>query len=159
LQPTSLSSAFGRALAVAAECLLRWADVTDAFIGSRVCIQYDDQNESFARYLPVEGTVSRRCTATAGPTDWYLIDLAVPIDYAGDASPSGQLKQGVFPQVLVRSRWKDVRLDMDAEFSVFLLLVRNDQRVPADPIDIEEFSHVCWARCRILAAPSQDGAA
>jgi len=126
--------------------------MADEFIGSRVRLEYDDQNESFSAYLPVEGVVSRRCAATTGPDDWYLVDLTEPIDYQHQISPHFQFKRLIIPRVLIRSRWSGMPLRRDTEPSVFLLLVANDQDVSTDPLDIAEFTHVCWARCHSLHA-------
>ena len=41
----------------------RQAAMPETLLGSRVRLEYDDQNESFSRYLPVEGTISHRCVA------------------------------------------------------------------------------------------------
>ena len=126
--------------------------MVDTLVARRVRIHYDDQAESFAAYLPVEGIVSRRCASTAGPTDWYLIDLSRPLEYERGLAESSQLERLTIRQVLVRSRWPGMPLRHDTEPSVFLLLVRDDQEVPHDPIAIGEFIHVCWARCKILDA-------
>jgi hypothetical protein len=124
--------------------------MTDAFVGSQVCLEYDDQNESFASYLPIEGSVSRRCTASTGPTDWYLVELHRPIDYQHQIGPHYQFKRLIIPRVLIRSRWVGEPLGPDREPSVFLLLVSEDQDVPEGALTIDEYIHVCWARCRVL---------
>ena len=126
--------------------------MTDAFIGSSVRLEYHDQNESFANYLPIDGTVSRRCTATTGPTDWYLVELREPIDYQHHVGPGYQFKRLIIPQVLIRSRWSGEPLGPHTEPSVFLLLVSETQEVPQGPLAIDEFIHICWARCRVSHA-------
>jgi len=130
--------------------------VTDALIGSRINIAYDDQNEAFASYLPVDGTVSRRCAALTGPTDWYLVDLDEPINYQHATSSLGPFSPLIIPRVLVRSRWSEVPLGAtDAEPSAFLLLVRDDQKILSDPLTVQHFLHICWVRCRVLLAKEQ----
>jgi hypothetical protein len=129
------------------------ADVTDALIGSRIHIAYDDQNEAFASYLPVDGTVSRRCTASTGPTDWYLVDLDEAIHYQHATSPPGPFSRLIVSSVLVRSRWNEVPLGAaNTEPSAFLLLVRDDQKILSDPLTVQDFLHVCWVRCRVRPA-------
>ena len=124
----------------------------DAFVGSQVRLEYYDQNESFASYLPIDGTVSRRCTADTGPTDWYLIELRRPIDYQHQVGPYYQLTRLIIPRVLIRSRWVGEPLGPNTEPSVFLLLVSEDQDVPQGPLAIDAYIHVCWARCRVITA-------
>ena len=126
--------------------------MTDALVGSQVRLDYDDQNESFASYLPVEGTVTRRCKASTGPTDWYLVALERPIDYQHQIGPHYQFKRLMIPQVLIRSRWANEPLGPDSDASVFLVLVSDDQDIPQGPLDIEAYMHVCWARCRVQHA-------
>jgi hypothetical protein len=54
-------------------------------VGRRVRLDSYDQDESF---LPVGGTVRRRCATTTGIDDWYLVDLAEPIELSASSSPS-----------------------------------------------------------------------
>lgn len=125
--------------------------MTDAFVGTRVRLEYFDHNESFAPLLPVEGTVTRRCRSTAGMDDWYLVELAHPIDYQHRIGPHFQFERVVASRVLVRSRWADEPLGPDSEPSVFLLLVREAQAIGDDPLVVDDFIHACWARCRPLS--------
>jgi hypothetical protein len=57
----------------------------------------------------------------------------------------------VIRQVLIRSRWAGVPLGTDTQPSVFLLLVREGQTVAEEQIAIEDFVHICWARCTVVA--------
>jgi hypothetical protein len=120
----------------------------ETLLGSRIRLEYDDQNESFARYLPVEGTISRRCIAAAGPEDWFVVELDEPIDYQGEVGP--ELQRIVVPRVLIRSRWPSVPIGRGASPSVFLLLARQSQELAEQGLIIDDFIHVCWARCRVL---------
>lgn len=123
-----------------------------AFVGCRVRLDYHDHGESFARHLPVEGTVSRRCTASTGPDDWYLVELDEPIDFQHPTGPHYRFERLVVPRVLIRSRFAGEPLGPDSEPSVFLLLVGEGQEVPEGPLEIDAYVHVCWARCRVLQA-------
>ncbi len=46
-------------------------------IGEKVRIEYADQNEMFARCLPVEGIAFKRLTDQYGSDDWFVVDLGV----------------------------------------------------------------------------------
>jgi hypothetical protein len=123
-----------------------------AMVGSRVRLEYEDQNESFEIHLPVEGTVSRRCTATTGPDDWYLVELDEPIEYQHEVGPKFHFVRLVVPKVLIRSRWEGVPISPTTSPSVFLVLVHEDQTLPDKSVVIEDLIHVCWARCTVAAA-------
>ena len=104
-------------------------------IGSRVHLEYFDQNETFARQLPREGTVLRRVTSRDGADDWFLIELGKSVEWDGRA----------YHHVLVRSRWMGYPLGGPEPTSVFLLLVADPQVVGADPVALEQFPHIAWA--------------
>jgi hypothetical protein len=124
----------------------------EILLGQRVRLEYDDQNESFARHLPVEGTISRRCIAAAGSDDWLLVELDAPIDYEPDAGPGARIERLAVARVLIRSRWSEMPVGPGASPSVFLLLVRPSQEVPESGLIIGDFIHACWARCHVLRA-------
>ena len=121
-------------------------------IGHRVRLEYDDQNESFARHLPVEGTISHRCTESTGPEDWFLVELDEPIDYQHEVAPRSQSQRLIAPRVLIRSRWTGLPIGPGASPSVFLLLVQQSQEVSEYGLIIDDFVHACWARCHVLPA-------
>jgi hypothetical protein len=121
----------------------------EELLGTRVRLEYDDHNESFSTYLPVEGVVSKRCTATAGPDDWYLVDLDKPIDYQHKVGPHSQFKRLIIPRVLIRSRWVGVPIARGASSSVFLLLVAEQQSVHSNALATDDFIYACWARCHV----------
>jgi len=119
-------------------------------IGHRVRLEYDDQNESFARHLPIEGTISLRCTESTGPNDWLLVELDELIDCEHEVGPSSQVQRLIIPRVLIRSRWADMPIAPGASPSVFLLLVRQFQEVSESGLIVDDFIHACWARCHVL---------
>jgi hypothetical protein len=119
-------------------------------VGHRVRLEYDDQNASFARRLPVEGTISRRCIAATGSEDWFLVELDEPIDYPHEAGPGSQLQRFAVAHVLIRSRWTSMPIGPGASPSVFLLLVQQSQEVSESGLIIDDFIHACWARCHVL---------
>jgi hypothetical protein len=130
----------------------RQVTMPEIAIGDRVRLEYDDQNDSFARHLPIEGRISRRCTASAGPDDWLLVDLDEPIDYEREVEPGSQLQRLIVPRVLIRSRWPDMPIGPGASPSVFLLLVERSQEASESGLVIDDFLHACWARCHVLPA-------
>lgn len=123
--------------------------MTDALIGARVRIDYDDQNESFATYLPAFGSVTERCTATTGPDDWYLVELEKPLDYQHQTGPHFEFTRLDISRVLVRSRWLGESLSPTTSPSVFLLLVSDDQVVDPKCLNVDDYIFICWAHCRV----------
>jgi hypothetical protein len=124
----------------------------DIPIGSRVRLEYDDQNESFARCLPVEGTISHLCFTAIGPDDWFLVELDQPIDYQHEVGPRFDSQRLLVTRVLIRSRWANMPIGPGVSPSVFVLLVQQSQEVPEYGLVIDDFIHVCWARCHVLPA-------
>lgn len=124
----------------------------EAAIGRRVRLEYEDQNESFARHLPVEGRISRRCTESTGPEDWLLVQLDGPIEYQREVDPGSQSERLTVQRVLIRSRWADMPIGPGVSPSVFLLLVRQSQEVSESGLIVDDFIHACWARCHVLPA-------
>jgi hypothetical protein len=124
----------------------------DAPIGRRVRLEYEDQNESFARHLPVEGTIAGRCIASPGSEDWLVVELDAAIDYQHDTGVGSQPRSLAVARVLIRSRWASMPVAPGASTSVFLLLVEPSQEVPESGLIIDDFIHACWARCHVLQA-------
>jgi hypothetical protein len=121
----------------------------DEVVGSRVRLEYFDQNEAFASYLPVSGRVSKRCVTADGPDDWYLVELDEPLDYQLKVGPKSQFRRIIVPRVLIRSRLHGEPISRETSPSVFLLLVGDGQDVPAQGVSVEDYIHVCWARCYV----------
>ena len=117
----------------------------------RVQLDYYDNNESFAQHLPVLGSVREQCVSDNGTSGWYLVNLDLPINFQ-HCDPDGR-SHGLLSvsRVLIRSRWLDEPIEAGREPSVFLLLVRENQSVNCNSIHVEDYIHICWARCRILA--------
>jgi len=122
-------------------------------IGHRVRIEYHDQNDSFAKLLPIEGTVSRRCSTMNGIDDWYLVDLDRPIAYQEQIGAHFQFRLTNAARVLIRSRWQDVPIALGAAPSVFLRLVPEGRAVSLDSIDVESYPFVCWCIATVRHAP------
>ena len=115
-------------------------------IGTRIKIEYDDQNEKFAFLLPRHGTIIRQLRAEHGVVDWFLIKLEIPFDYQVRGPDSFSFTSLHCENILIRSRWKGHPIG-EVETSVFILLIPDETQLNNEPIKIEQFYHVAWGMC------------
>jgi len=118
-----------------------------SIIGSRVKIDYYDQNEKLVSLLPRRGIVTRQLQAEGGVDDWFLIRLDIPFDYPIKSPDGFSFTYLHCEDILVRSRWKKHRIGGNKPTSVFILLIQDEKQLLNDPIDIEKFYHVAWGMC------------
>jgi hypothetical protein len=121
----------------------------------RLRIEYADQNDAFARFLPRAGRVLSQLSTTDGIADWFLVELDEPFDY--------QLARGAFPgrgwrvaritHFLVRSRWLGHKIGDADPPSVFIVIVEEGAAPLASPIALDKYLHVAWGMCHV----EQDG--
>ena len=117
-------------------------------IGTRLKVEYFDQNDHFALQLPRYGIITRQLQAEHGVNDWFLLTLDEPFDYQFKSQGSFTLEQLHCEQILIRSRWKDHRVGDKTPTSVFILLIRDEEYLNKEPIQIEKFYHVAWGMSR-----------
>ena len=98
----------------------------------RLRLEYYDQNEKFAKLLPLDGTVER-IVFSADKTRWALFHLMSQIEYDGQ----------FFDDLLLRSRWKAKEIDDPEGTSVFICLVDDSLRV-TDGFNKDDFPLVAW---------------
>ncbi len=104
----------------------------------RLRLDYFDQNERFAKLLPVDGTVVR-ALESGGGGKWALFQLDIPVTYEGIS----------YQYFLLRSRWRSMEIGGKEPTSVFILLVRNQDEVQ-DGFDVHSFPHVAWGMTQVL---------
>ena len=88
-------------------------------------VEYSDQNESFARFLPRVGQVVRDFSDNVGNGGWYLLELNQPFDYQVKVGDPFQFRGTTITHFLIRSRWQGHALGGSEPVSVFVLLVEN----------------------------------
>ena len=74
----------------------------------RLWLEYYDQNESFAKVLPKEGTGDRKLKSLDG-NDWILFRLDTPAEFEGNS----------YEHFLLRSRWRGFKVGGREPTSVF----------------------------------------
>jgi hypothetical protein len=108
-------------------------------IGSELRVGYFDQNEDFARFLPVTGMVTQQLAMEGGASDWLVLKLETPIKYH---KPSHQRGHDVI-HLLIRSRWEGHSIGCD-QTSVFILLDTEQVVGTKNSYVDADFLHVCW---------------
>ena len=104
----------------------------------RLRLDYYDHNETFAKVLPVDGTIARRLQ-TKGGSQWVLFQLDAPATYEGVS----------YQYFLLRSRWRNMGIEGREPTSVFILIVR-DEHDAQDGFDVHSFPHVAWGMTQVL---------
>jgi hypothetical protein len=116
---------------------------TDAVIGMRLRIEYADQNESFAPFLPRTGTIIRRCVTTAGDENWFHLLLDAGFKFQAQLENPFRFRLIDCTEFLIQSRHLGKDIGQAEPTHVFIVLVSSEQRV-VDPIDLHEFYHAAW---------------
>ena len=120
---------------------------TKSILGTRVRLEYFDQNESFASVLPRQGVIARQLRAAQGVDDWFAVDLDEPFDYQIKFGEPFRFRLLHCECVLVRSRWQGYRIGEVEPTSVFILLIPDRALLMEEPIRLEDFHHVAWGMC------------
>jgi hypothetical protein len=92
-------------------------------IGSKIKIEYFDQNESFKEFLPRTGEVIQQLTDEYDNKNWFLVKLDAPFEYQLKTGDYFQFKLIKCKKLLIRSRIKDEEIDSSGGTSVFILLI------------------------------------
>ena len=106
----------------------------------KIRLEYFDQNESFARELPVSGT-AQEVAARNGEGTWHLLSLERPVAYGG----------AKYDRLLITSRWAGHSVGESEPTSVFVRLVPPGQEV-APGFAIEGFPGVAWGMAHAIDA-------
>ncbi|MFH1692093.1 MAG: hypothetical protein ABIC68_05970 [Candidatus Omnitrophota bacterium] len=119
-------------------------------INSRVKIDYFDQNESFAQFLPRTGTVIKRLTDEYKNDNWFLIKLDEPFDYQWKTGENFQFKLINIDKFLIRSRIKNEEINSQDGTSVFMMFIPDESKLSDMPIKINDYVQVAWGYVKIL---------
>jgi len=111
-------------------------------IGSELCVGYSDQNESFASFMPLCGTVLRQITIQDWGTDWLVLLLNEPFDYQTFSPQHGYRGHSV-SHILIRARWASHPIGGE-QASVFVLLDIGHVLDAKSSYIASDFFHACW---------------
>ena len=117
---------------------------------TRFLVEYSDQNEGFAQFLPRAGQVIRDFSDTSGNSGWYLLELDQPFEYQTKVGETYQFRGTTITHFLIRSRSQGHALGGPEPASVFVLLVENGSVPTHGPIDVKHYFHAAWGMCRAL---------
>ena len=117
---------------------------------TRVRIEYADHNESFARLLPVLGTIVARFSDVVDDGAWFLVHLNEPIQYQLSESESSEFRLASFSAFLIRSRWVEQRVGDPGEIQVFIRVVEEGEHPDGDSINPDDFIHIAWGKCIVV---------
>ena len=118
-----------------------------SLVGTRLRIEYFDQNDSFATFLPRLGTIVRQVAGEKKVKDWSLVELDEPFEYQIQNQNSFTSTLLNCEYFLIRSRWKGYKIGDDEPTSVFILLIKDFSLLKNEPIKVEQFYHVAWGMC------------
>jgi len=118
----------------------------------RLQIEYLDQNEAFAQYLPRAGTVRRELRSESGAGPWFLVDLDEPLECQLKVGDPFRFRLARVNAFLIRSRWDGKGVEDPEGTSVFILLVEESQHPSTDVIDPGAYVHIAWGMSRRLPA-------
>ena len=113
----------------------------------RVRVEYYDQNEAFAPFLPRSGSLVRQCADVHGNQDWFLLELDEPFDYQLKVGEPFRFRLVHVGHFLLRSRWAGYAVGAPEPTAVFVLLVDESQAEVPDPLDPASYVHIAWGTC------------
>jgi hypothetical protein len=118
----------------------------------RLRVEYFDQNEEFAPYLPRVGVVSRVFKDSSGVGEWLLLDLEEPLEYQLKVGEPFQFRLARVDAFLIRSRWQDKEVGDSDGTSVFILLVEEGRHPVNGEINPESYVRIAWGMCGLVPA-------
>lgn len=116
----------------------------------KINIGYQDQNESFAKFLPRNGQIIQQLTDEYGNSDWFLVKLDESFEYQLKTGDNSQFKLISCDKFLIRSRWKNQRVDSQEGTSVFIMLIPDELKLMNTPIRIDDYVHIAWGYAKLI---------
>ena len=113
----------------------------------RLRVEYADQSESFARYLPRVGQTTRSFTSDAGTPGWFLLELDEPFEYQLKVGQVFRFREIVVTHFLIQSRWVGYDIGGAEPTPVFVLLVEEGGVPLKGPIHLDDYVHIAWGMC------------
>ena len=116
----------------------------------KIRIDYDDQNESFAKFLPRNSQIIQQLTDEYGNNDWFLVKLDEPFEYQLKIGDNFQFRLINCDKFLIRSRWKNQRVDSEEGTSVFIMLIPDELKLLNIPIRMDDYVHIAWGYVKLI---------
>jgi len=117
----------------------------------RVRIEYLDQNESFARYLPLSGRATRTLLESDGRR-WWVVELDQSFGYQHLVKAPFQFRQIQVSEIVIGNRWQGHEVGESEPTSVHILLPLVDSATAGNTLRPDDFQAVAWGTCHAEAA-------
>ena len=119
-------------------------------VGLKIKIDYYDQNEDFAKFLPRSGQIMQQLTDEYGNNDWFLVELDEAFDYQLKTGENFQFKLINCDKFLIRSRWRDQQINSKDGTSIFIMLIPDEKKLANVPIRISDYVHIAWGYAKTV---------
>ena len=114
-------------------------------IGSRVELEYFDQNEGMSALFPREGTITSEFVAPSSADRWYVVSLDDPAELQQQIAGQQRYVLRTYREFLIRPRCLDAGLSR-VPVSVFVA-ARSESGGPSG----NGPELLCWGMARVLA--------
>ena len=116
--------------------------------GTRVSVEYADQNDDFARCLPATGRLARPLVADNDPRAWWVVMLDQTLEYQLKVGEPFQYRLITTSELVIGSRVRGEEIGQAEAASVHILLPLNPTATAGDQLRTADFYHVAWGVCR-----------
>lgn len=114
----------------------------EQLIGTKLWLEYDDQNISFERAFKSQfGTIVRQFDGGEDRDDWYLVRLEKPFDYKG----------ATYDHLVISSRLTGERVGAEQPTSIFVVLAPEPEKL-TEPFEVDRKLYIAWG----IAGPDKD---
>ena len=109
-------------------------EALDEIVGKKIWLEYFDQNYKFEEaFTPQYCSVLQRLSEVSGADDWYLVELATPVQY----------NEMAYSHLLIRSRWDGCRIGEKEPTAVFIVLAPEPSAV-VSPFKMDHSLYIAW---------------
>ena len=117
----------------------------------RVRLEYEDQNERFARHLPVTGRLSRQVPGSDG-RQWWIMALDAPLEYQHKVGEPFQYRLVRTTELVLGNRSSEQMIGGAAAAPVHILVPLEPEATRGDSVRLDAFAHVAWGTVAIATA-------
>jgi len=124
--------------------------IKEEIIGTKISIEYFDQNEEFANILPRSGLITQKLKSSDSIDNWFVIDLDEPFEYQMKIGEPFQFKLLHCNKLLIRSRWEGKEIGGNEDTSIFIFLITDETLLDNGIINIDNFYHIAWGMSKTI---------
>ena len=116
--------------------------------GTRVRVEYADQNEDFARCLPGTGYLARPLVADNDPRTWWVVMLDRPLEYQFKIGEPFQYRLITTSELVIGARVRGEEIGQAEAASIHILLPLSPAATIGDRLLNADLYPVAWGICR-----------